>query len=134
MEAALTAVLLAHAPLSALIGDRVHWQRLPRSVDGLPYVNLQVISGPRRYHSKAPDALKTDRVQADVWAETAASRKAVADTLESLLSGYRGSSTGIAFRGVFMDGGRDLGGDAAGGTARLFRRQMDFMINWKPET
>lgn len=131
MQEELTSLLLGHAPLTGLVGMRVHWLRLPESVKGYPYVNLQVVSGPVTYHSKGATALEQTRVQADVWAETYTSVVAVAGALKGLLSGYRGDVDGVKFRGIFLDGARDGDGETVKGEKYLFRHTMDFMINWK---
>lgn len=131
MEAALTALLLGHAPLTALVADRVHWQRLPREVAGLPYVALQTVTEGRGYTYQGPIALRSDRVQIDTWAETAADRLAVAEVLEALLSGYRGTLEGVALRGIFMAGGRDMDDETAEGARQLFRRQQDIFVKWR---
>lgn len=131
MQAQLTSLLLSHAPLTALVGTRVHWLRLPESVSGYPYVNLQVVSGPVTYHSKGVSALEQTRVQADIWADTYTSAEAVARALKDLLSGYRGDLGGVKFRGIFLDGARDGDGETVKGQKYLFRHTMDFKINWK---
>jgi len=131
MQEALTSLLLAHAPLTGLVGTRVHWLRLPEAVKGYPYVNLQVVSAPQSYHSQGVDVLEQTRVQVDVWAETYTSAVAVVRVLETLLSGYRGDVGSVQFRGIFLDGARDGTGETVKGEKVLFRHSMDFMINWK---
>lgn len=133
MQADLTALLLATPALAALVGNRVHWGRLPPVVQGRPYINLTVVSDPRAYHYRGATRLRKTRVQADIWAETAASAAAVADALEALLSGFRGDRGETAFRGVFLVAARDMTDDTPGQVQALFRRSFDFNFNWHPK-
>ncbi|MFW2541531.1 DUF3168 domain-containing protein [Primorskyibacter sp. 2E107] len=134
MEEALTALLLGHAPLQALVGTRVHWLTQPRGVTGFPYLNLTVISDPRSYHMGGESALRQSRVQADAWAETYAGAKDVGRALGGFLSGYRGVSDGINFQGVFVGDDRDLTDRTTGEERQLFRISVDLQISWNKET
>lgn len=133
MQADLIALLLATPGLSALVGTRVHWGRLPPVVQGRPYINLTVISDPRQYHYRGVTKLRQTRVQADIWAETVASAVAVGDVLETRLSGFRGDQGTTSFRGLFLIAARDMTGDSTGEVQALFRRSIDFNINWHPK-
>ncbi|WP_136441632.1 tail completion protein gp17 [Pacificoceanicola onchidii] len=133
MNEALTALMLGHAPLAALVENRVHWRMQPRSVSGFPYVNLAVISDPRAYHMAGASALRSTRVQVDAWAETYAAAKAVSRTVDDFLSGYRGTSGGIHFQGVFVSDERDLTDKTTGEERQLFRISVDLQISWYKE-
>lgn len=126
MEAALTSLLLADAGLTALVGDRVHWLRLPQDVDVKPYVNLQRVSGPRDYTMRGPSGYAVGRVQIDAWGLTYGSAKGAANAVITALSGYRSNS----IQGVFVESERDDTGDDAGGVNRLFRTSVDVMIHY----
>jgi len=126
MEAALTSLLLADAGLTALVGDRVHWLRLPQEVDVKPYINLQRVSGARDYTMAGASGYAMGRVQADVWGLTYGSVKATAQALLAALSGYRGPT----IQGVFVESERDDTGDDAGGVNRLYRTSVDVIIHY----
>lgn len=130
MQEDLTALLLAAPTIAALVDTRVHWGRLPATVQGRPYINMAVISDPRSYHFQGATGLRQTRVQFDIWAESATSAKDVAAAVEALLSGFRGVVGVTNFRGVFLDAERDLTGDTAGENVALFRRVQDYNINW----
>jgi hypothetical protein len=130
MQTELRSLILASAPVAALVARRVDWTRNKQGAAS-PRIVLHLISAPRSYHAKGVDGLFQDRVQLDIWAKTAGSRLAVWQAVETLLSGYRGTQGDIAFRGIFFDAGRETGGEAQDGGVYLFRRQIDFMVNWK---
>jgi len=128
------ALLLGHAPLAALVGNRVHWLVQPRSVTGFPYVNLTVVSDPRSYHMKGETGLRKTRVQVDAWAETYEGAKAVADAVTDYLSGYSGAINGTAFQSIFIVGSRDLTDSTTGEERQLFRISVDLETSWHKES
>lgn len=85
IESDLRAVLLAAAPVSALVGTRVAAMLTPEG-DPPPYVVYQVISAERFGSMSAPGTLRNARVQVTSWARTYAEAKAlslaVADAIE----------------------------------------------------
>ncbi len=134
MEEALTALLLGHAPLTGLVGQRVHWLRQPVGDAAFPYVNLQIAGGDRSYHMQGETGLRKTRVQADVWAENYTSSKAVMRAFEDVLSGYSGSILGVKIQGAFMEQPRDLTDETTGAERQLFRLTVDTEISWHLET
>lgn len=138
MQGALTTLLLGDAPLMALITTRVHWMRLPETVKGRPYINLQVVSGPVTYTLDGENDWKNTRVQADIWADgymTSGDQAGVVETCAALcdvLSGYSGDVGNIRVHSIFVDQARDLSG-GAGNAAPLgaaFHRSVDFKVSW----
>lgn len=107
MDEALTALLLANAALAALIGngDRLYWDTIGQGKDN-PAVVMYLISGIPDYHMTGPSGLVESRVQIDARGTTRASARAVANAVESVLSGYRGTVGAIKFGGIFKDGAR----------------------------
>lgn len=129
MEEALTALLLANAPLVAAVGGRVHWGALPRHVTGRPYVTLSRVAAPDGYLLAAPGDLVTWILQADVWAESRTSAAAVERALRAAVSGYRGTVSGVRFSGIFITGADDdLDEEATG--ERLHRVRLDLSVSW----
>ncbi|WP_299938580.1 DUF3168 domain-containing protein [uncultured Pelagimonas sp.] len=134
MQEALTALLLAQAPITNLVGTRVHWMRLPKQVKARPYVNLQEVWSSEGYHFRGRSGLTRTSVQADVWAKTYADGVAVTRALTDVLSGYRGTVAGVVFQGIFVRQARDLSGETAGREHQLFRRSVDFDVSWALES
>ncbi len=128
MEEAVTSILLGDAPLAALVGTRIHWLYTPQDVEVFPYVNLQKVSGGAGYNMTAPDGLHTSRLQADTWAETYGSAKAVSRVVLAALSAFSGTVAGTVVQGVFLDNERDLRGDDVGAVTRLHRVSQDFIV------
>lgn len=133
MQEALTAYLLADTALAALVVDRIHWGRLPATVSGRPYINLSVVSEPGQYHFGGRSNYNETRLQADIWAESAADALAVKRALRAQIEAKRFTAGNTRFQGVFVDGERDLDGDTAGAVAPLFGKSIDFMIHWAQE-
>lgn len=131
---ALTSLLLSDADVSGVVGNRVHWLVLPRSVTGRPYLNLQIISGVHDYHLAGATGLVTSRVQVDAWADSHLSAHEAAAAAKALLSGYHGTHAGVVFQGVFIQSERDRMGNTTGGESQLFRVSVDIEISWNLET
>lgn len=129
MEESLISLLMAYAPLQALIGSnpaRVYWVRAPQGVMP-PYVTLQVISGNPDVSHEGPNGLVEARVQADCYGLTYGSAKTVSRAVTDRLSGFKGTRNTTVFGGIFKDGERD-GYDDEESPDKLFRVSMDFMI------
>lgn len=106
MEEQFRALLTGHAPLTALVGQRIYWDEIPQSASR-PCVVMHVVSSTPTYHMKGEDGLRSCRVQIDCQATTIASKWAVARAVEGLLSGYRGVVNGVEFSGIFKSLDRD---------------------------
>lgn len=129
MEEALFDVLKTHAALTALVGTnpaRIYWMRAPQG-SPKPYVVLQAISSVPDVTHGGPSGLVAARVQADCYSDSYGTAKTVARAVTGRLSGFRGSSSGVVFDGVFKDAERDEYEDEAS-TDKLFRVSMDFII------
>lgn len=129
MEESLVALLLAHAPLTALVGTnptRVYWMRAPQAV-AKPFVVLQVVTNLPDVTHQGPSGLVAGRVQADCYAETYGSAKAVSRAVTGRLSGYRGTVSGTVFDGIFKDSERD-GYEDEVSPDKLYRVSMDFIL------
>lgn len=133
MQEALTARLLAHAPLAALVGDRIHWGRAPRTA-ALPYVVLSIVDDPQVYTFDGPTDWHPTEVQADVYAETYDMARAASGALVDLLSGWRAVYQAVNFQGVFVLRERDGDATDPGTTDPIYRRSIDLNILWKLET
>lgn len=129
MELVLANLLLEHAPLVALIDDKIDWDQLPAGV-AYPAVVMFLISAPVSYHLQGPSKLVPARVQFDCRGRSRAEAKQVADAVEARLSGFKGIYEDVAFGGIFKLSHRSgSDADAANG---WFTASMDFQIWSKP--
>ena len=129
MQTKLANLLLAHAPLAALVGNRIQWDTLPQ---GQPQgtISMSVISGVVDYHMTGASGFVQTRVQFDCRDATAAKARAIAEALEARLSGFRGVFQGYHFQGCFEVGQRTSFGTVD--SFRWFTDSRDYMIYWAP--
>ena len=121
MEEALVALLLADTSLSALVGMRIHWGVRPQG-EALPGVTLFRTDGADQPTYAGPDGLGDSHVQADCWAETYASAKAVARALKAAAAGRHGAT----LKGVFVQSERDTQEHVP--PALIFRVSIDLRV------
>lgn len=124
MEEALRALLLAYAPLTALVGQRIYWGDLPQGAAD-PNVRMNVVSGGPTYHLQGPTDLEAKRVQIDVRG-VVAPPWAVSRAIKDRLSGFKGEQSGIAFEGIFLDSERQ--GSETPKNTTYFTVSMDFIV------
>ena len=129
MQTKLANLLLAHAPLSALVGNRILWDTLPQG-SAQPSIVMFVISGVTDYTMAGESGYVMTRVQFDCRGKTAASARAVAEALKDRLSGFRGVFQGYRFQGCFEQGQRTR--FDKDGPADWFTDSRDYLIHWSP--
>jgi hypothetical protein len=129
MQTKLASLLLAHAPLAALVGNCIQWDTLPQG-SAQPSIVMYVISGVTDYTMQGASGYVQTRVQFDCRGATAASARAVAEALEDRLSGFRGEFDGFKFQGCFAQGQRTR--FDKDGPANWFTDSRDFTIHWAP--
>lgn len=131
METSLMSLLVNHAPLAALVGNRIFWDEIPQGTVR-PCIVMFVISSVPGYTFESADPLVPTRVQIDCQVTTTSSAKvALAKTVNDLLSGYKGTVGGTKFSGIFQQLTRDrTDKPASGSTIRI--RQQDYEIWSKP--
>jgi hypothetical protein len=127
MQGALRARLLAAAPVTALVGQRVYWVDRPQASQ-LPAIVLQVISDPRPQHLKGFEDLRETRVQMDIFGT---SYGQVRTLTEAALAAVvpENTSNGIIFNRALVDGARDLGERTE--TQFIHRHSTDLLIWWQ---
>jgi hypothetical protein len=131
MKAALRSRLLTDAGIAALVGSRIAWAARPRRSE-LPSIALHLISAPRDYTMAGPSGLVNSRVQVDCWALTNAEADAVADAVNTALSGLRAEVNGVQFQGAFLENETDYTDDASAPDDVLARVSQDYSI-WHSE-
>ena len=125
MPGALRARLLAAAPVTALVAQRIYWVERPQS-SALPAITLQVITELRDQHMQGFDGLTMSRVQLDAWALSFGSAKAIAEAaLAALVPAV--VSNGIEFQRAFSEGPTNSGEPTE--TQFIHRSRIDFIIH-----
>lgn len=127
MQTKLANLLLDHAPLAALVGNRIQWDVLPQ---GSPQgqISMTVVSGITDYHLLGPSGLEFARIQFDCRDATAAKARAIAEALKARLSGFRGEFEGYKFMGCFQVAQRTSFGKVD--AAAWYTDSRDYEINW----
>jgi hypothetical protein len=129
MEEALTAILLADARLSQVVGNRVHWDVAPQGAVR-PYVILQVVSSSADTTASGRSGMETARVQIDAYGEQKFAVTRIVRFAFEALERARGPRGEVTIQGVFFDSARDLPASGASGAPQLFRRSTDINIIW----
>ncbi|WOI54959.1 DUF3168 domain-containing protein [Palleronia sp. LCG004] len=130
MDRDLRGVLIADAAIGEIIGfndaaERINWAEHPQG-EPYPALVLHGISLNGSHTQDGPDKLFEARVQVDVLATDDTIAGDLGRAVRRALDGYRGGSLRyVRFAG--LRSGRDDGPD------RLFRRSVDFIIQWSDE-
>lgn len=124
MESALRALLIAHAPLSALISTRLYWGNYPQGVAD-PAVRMNVVSGAPGFHMQGTDGLTDSLVQIDIRSWPPSSAFEVRDAIVARLHAKRQTQAGIKFV-TFLRSERQLTEEATDGLYSMV--QLDFDI------
>jgi hypothetical protein len=127
MQLVLANLLLAHDPLKALIGNRIHWDAMGQG-QALPFVVMFAISRVNHYHMGGRLNYVMSRVQFDCRGTTAAQARAVAEAISNRLSGFRGDFSGFRFLGCFEEGQRTR--YDKDGNVTWFTDSRDYLIHW----
>ena len=128
LEAWLFSFLCGSPELAALIGTRIYENIAPQNAT-YPAVVYTIITGGGDYTMSDATNQRTNLVQVSAWATSGTSRRAVADAVESRLSGLRGEHNGKAIQSVFLENETDVFELSPGNESlRLFGRHMDFEI------
>lgn len=129
MQLVLANLLLAHPPLAALVGNKIHWDAMPQGQQ-LPGIVMFVVSGVIDYTMKGPSGYAMTRVQFDCRGASAANARAVANALRDRLSGFSGAFQGFKFQGCFEQSQRTRFDTAA--PASWYTDSRDYTIHWAP--
>lgn len=122
--------------LAPIAGGRRWYVRAPQGAP-YPYLVLNRASEVPHYTLSGPDGYVATRMQIDVFGDEWPSVHSTAQSLQSLLSGFKGTAGGVALQGIFIVSIRDLPDGDAGPSgdrpvAPLFRTSIDIMIHHAP--
>lgn len=127
-QGALRARLVAAAPVTTLVAQRIYWVDRPQTAV-LPSVTLQVITEDRPQHMAGLDGMDVARVQIDVWGTSYGQVRPIAEAVIAALL-PENTSNGIIFSRAFVDSVRDLGERTE--TQFIHRASIDLIIHHKP--
>lgn len=127
MEIALPNLLLASAPLKALVGNKVFWDELPQGLE-YPAIILFDVTSRTTYTYQGASGLMQSRVQFDCRGMTRAQARAVLAAMDARLSGFHGQFEGFRFDGCFRQGERSRAD--RDGASRWFTASVDYLIWW----
>lgn len=130
MEPDFTQFVLGLPEVTAIVGSRVGWDRLPAHMGALPCLILTTIDGAKGYALDGPVNVGEALIQADVWAETGADAIAGRDAIRAALECYRGETGSTRWRGIFVEGWRSLTRQDLGGVSGLYGQSIDLRIRW----
>jgi hypothetical protein len=124
-QGALRARLIAAAPVTALVAQRVYWVDRPQA-SALPAITLQTITEDRPQNMAGFDGLDRSLVQLDVWGNSYAQ---VQQVKEAALAAVIPANTanGIRFWRAFVDSIRDLGEQVE--TQFIHRASIDLIFH-----
>lgn len=126
MRGALRARLLAAAPVTAIVSQRISWLTRPQA-GALPALTLQVISGAHDQHLKGFEKQQS-RVQIDAWATLSAEAAAIiAAVIDALAPGA--TVEGVQFGRGFFESEQDF--TERLGEADIYRVSVDAIIRHK---
>ncbi|MDD8024753.1 MAG: DUF3168 domain-containing protein [Paracoccaceae bacterium] len=131
MLEALVAHLLHLAPLQGPVGKRLAVGLQDPATIARPYINLHPVGDLRSYTLDGEAAVKSARVQLDIWADTATEALALGHDLSAALSGASVTVAGIRFKGIFLEGGRGMTGARTQGLAPLSGWSFDIRFKWE---
>lgn len=102
IEAAIYSTLTSHVGLSALVSTRVYPDILPDNPT-MPALTFQMISNVREERHRGQTGDAAPRFQVNVWAQTRASRAAVADQVRLAMMAMT-TVVGVTIKGVLNAG------------------------------
>lgn len=126
--AIMCALLLAHEPLTALVGDRVMVGTIPLATE-LPAVGIKEIGRVEAdtVCRDSPATLVTARIQVTVYAATYPVQKAVLAAAKLGRGVFTGDIAGVPVRSVLRD---SVGPDMSDEDAAIFEQSRDFKVTY----
>jgi hypothetical protein len=112
--------------IAELCDGQVHYVIAPQEVTA-PYIVFFKVSAPREHSHDGASGLARARFQFSIFAETYLGAKQIAQALQGILQGYKGTSEGVEIGGIFYDNEVDMGYEDA-----LYHIAVDYIV-WHGE-
>lgn len=124
MQGALRARLLAAAPVTALVGQRIYWLDRPQA-SALPSITLQTIAGERSQTHDGFQSTQASTIQCDIWASSYGQGRQILEEVIAALAPPQ-TGNGIEFGRMFFEPERDLIEQLA--TTNVYRTSIDLIV------
>lgn len=129
LQGALRARLLAAAPVTALVGQRIYWVVRPQATE-LPAITLETVTGDRPRTYGGLQATRAPRVQMNVWAPDYSLAQQVIAAAVAALAPTQVTSNGIYFDQIdFESEGDSL---ERLGTTDIIHKRIDLIVWHSP--
>ena len=132
IEEALTAYLLAHTGLAALVGTKIYWHEAPQGT-ALPFVIGQNVSDVKNPIHGGISTLENPNHQFTAYAATKKSAKAIAKQIKAALLGYSGTLSGVQIHNIQLLNELSTLEKSADGTTKVYATDLEFQVFYKKE-
>jgi len=126
IEAAVKACLANNGPVAAIVGTRVYLSRLPQKVTN-PSVAIRMVGMQQDMAHDGPVDFAGNRVQVDLYADSFAEVRALADAVRVALNGYHGLSADERIWVIMFENEMDEWGDLL----TVWRITQDYRVMWR---
>lgn len=128
----LTAYLKSRGDLTSLVGQRIHWIRIPQREKGettFPCVTFRRATGGHYQNLDGSQGYAQPLFEFDVWGPDSVSVERVAEQLRLSLQGFRGAIGSTRVSEITLDDEQDFyHPDETGGDAGIYRVQFKYTI------
>lgn len=130
IEEALTAYLLEHAGLAALVGSRVYWDEVPQGTEP-PFVVAINISDVKEHTLDGQLSLESPTYQFTAYATTKKTSKAIGKQIKAALQDYVGVMSGVRVQLVRLLTELSTATHNADGTVQLYTTDLEFQVHFE---
>lgn len=120
------ALLLAHGPVSAILGDRVHLGDVPQD-EALPAIGVREISRIEQPTASLSEStvMVTARVQVTIHTKSYKEQKELLQAAKLAAGPHTGTISGVTVRSITRD---IVGPDLSNQAAKTFEQSRDFKV------
>lgn len=130
IEEAITAYLLAHTGLSALISRRFFFEEMPQNTT-FPAVVVIKISDIKEHSLSGQLDLERPTYQFTSFATTKAGSRAVSEQLKLALVDYKGVLSGVVVQKIELQTEISSMEKTADGTLKIYTEDLEFQVNYE---
>lgn len=127
IDTAIIQMLLADAPVVAIVGDSI-WPGSKPQASGYPAIVVNWIEGNPVYTNDGDSGLNNVRLELNCYGETYTQAKDLAVAVKVLLSGFQGANSGISIENTLIASERDFRESGSNADEYLFRVNLDLEV------